>query len=96
MRNNSPGKKSRKKNKKFCKKLLTNCPDYDIMYTERGESKSPEKERKRKMNRTLKAYKNTKTLEVIAGYGSRKLWKQRKECCGKPSDWKRIDPKGWY
>lgn len=50
----------------------------------------------RKIERTLKAYKNTKTLEVIAGYGSRKLWKQRKECCGKPSDWKRINPEGWY
>ena len=48
------------------------------------------------MNRTLKAYKNTKTLEVIAGYGSRKLWKLRKEYDGKPSDWKRINPKGWY
>ena len=48
------------------------------------------------MNRTLKAYKNTKTLEVIAGYGSRKLWKQRKECDGKPSDWKRINPKDVY
>ena len=48
------------------------------------------------MNRTLKAYKNTKTLEVIVGYGSRKLWKQIKECCGKPSDWKRINPKDVY
>lgn len=48
------------------------------------------------MKRTLKAYKNTRTLEVIAGYGSRKFWKQRKECCGKPSDWKRINPEGWY
>ena len=78
------------------KKLLTNQDTCDIIDTERGENKSPEKERKRKMNRTLKAYKNTKTLEVIAGYGSRKLWKLRKECDGKPSDWKRIDPKGWY
>ena len=78
------------------KKLLTKPPDCDIIDTERGENKSPEKERKRKMNRTLKAYKNTKTLEVVAGYGSRKYWKQIKECDGKPSDWKRIDPKGWY
>ena len=44
------------------------------------------------MERTLKAYKNTKTFEVIVGYGSRKFWKQRKECDGKPSDWKRINP----
>ena len=50
----------------------------------------------RKIERTLKAYKNTKTLEVIAGYGSRKLWKQIKEYDGKPSDWKRINPEGWY
>ena len=68
-------------------------------YRKRGEQK-PQKERKRKMERkmerTLKAYKNTRTLEVIAGYGSRKLWKQRKECDGKPSDWKRINPEGWY
>lgn len=48
------------------------------------------------MKRTLKAYKNTKTLEVVAGYGSRKYWKQIKECDGKPSDWKRINPAGWY
>ena len=48
------------------------------------------------MKRTLKAYKNTRTLEVIIGYGSRKLWKQIKERDGKPSDWKRIDPKVFY
>ena len=34
-----------KKNKKFLKKLLTNYPDCDIIDTERGENKSPEKER---------------------------------------------------
>ena len=51
---------------------------------------------KEKMKRTLKAYKNTKTLEIIIGYGSRKFWKQRKECSGKPSDWKRINPKDVY
>ena len=50
----------------------------------------------RKMNRTLKAYKNIKTLEVIIGHGSRKIWKQRKESLGKPSDWKRINPKDVY
>ena len=48
------------------------------------------------MERTLKAYKNTKTLELIVGYGSRKFWKQRKERAGKPSDWKRINPKDVY
>ena len=48
------------------------------------------------MNRTLKAYKNIKTLEVIIGHGSRKIWKQRKESLGKPSDWKRINPKDVY
>ena len=48
------------------------------------------------MERTLKAYKNTKTFEVIVGYGSRKIWKQRKECTGKPSEWKRINPKDVY
>ena len=48
------------------------------------------------MKRTLKAYKNTKTFEVIAGYGTRKYWKRKKEYDGKPSDWKRIDPKGWF
>lgn len=48
------------------------------------------------MKRTLKAYKNTKTLEVVAGYCLRKRWKQIKERDGKPSDWKRINPEGWY
>ena len=48
------------------------------------------------MDRTLKAYKNTKTLEIIVGYGTRKFWKQRKEDSGKPSDWKRINPKDVY
>ena len=48
------------------------------------------------MERTLKAYMNTKTFEVIVGYGSRKRWKQRKENIGKPSDWKRINPKDVY
>ena len=51
---------------------------------------------KEKMERTLKAYKNVKTLEIIVGYGSRKTWKQRKECSSKPSDWKRINPKDVY
>lgn len=48
------------------------------------------------MKRTLKAYKNVATLEVVAGYGSRKYWKQIKERDGKPSDWKRVDPKDWF
>lgn len=48
------------------------------------------------MKSTLKAYKNMRTLEVVAGYGSRKFWKKVKEYDGKPSDWKRINPKGWY
>ena len=48
------------------------------------------------MERTLKAYKNEKTLEIIVGYGSRKTWKQRKERFGNPSDWKRINPKDVY
>ena len=48
------------------------------------------------MERTLKAYKNAKTLEVVVGYCSRKHWKQIKEDSGKPSDWKRINPKDVY
>lgn len=47
------------------------------------------------MKSTLKAYKNMRTLEVVAGYGSRKFWKKVKEYDDKPSDWKRINPEGW-
>lgn len=57
--------------------------------------KKKEREKK-KMKRTLKAYKNIATLEVVAGYGSRKYWKQIKERDSKPSDWKRINPAGWF
>ena len=81
------------------KKLLTNQITCDIIYTERGKTRLTRTKNEREieqMKRTLKAYKNVKTLEVVAGYGSRKYWKQIKEYDGKPSDWKRIDPKGWY
>ena len=48
------------------------------------------------MERTLKAYKNAKTFELVIGHLSRKRWKQIKEGSGKPSDWKRINPKDVY
>ena len=47
-RKRKPGKYSRKGKKNFyffLKKLLTNQETYDIIDTERGENKSPEKER---------------------------------------------------
>ena len=67
-----------------------------MIYSITKGAASPTEKEKEKMERTLKAYKNTKTFEVIVGYGSRRLWKQIKECTGKPSDWKRINPKDVY
>ena len=67
-----------------------------VIYSITKGTVSPTEKEKEKMERTLKAYKNTKTLEVIIGYRSRKRWKQIKEDSGKPSDWKRINPKDVY